>query len=248
MAKEMTSVAFDTWQSIRDEDGLGDIVGIGVDGSPTNRADAVVEAALLEVAEREGISILSEESGLTDHGSDSVAVVDPLDGSRNAARGIPMFCSSVAIGPVDGGLKELEAGSVRHLVTGQHYFAKAGEGATVDGKPVRRRTFDATEVMVGGTTLDDFVIHEAMPGQYYRDLGSAALDLCLVGTGALDAFLVRAGWLRVVDIAAGVLFVREAGGTVLDPTNGEHLQMRLNMDERGSCLAVHHESALEGIL
>ncbi len=246
IATQLTDAAVDAWTELPRE-GLGDIVAQGADGTPTTFADQVLDDAILEIAADLGISTLTEESGFTDHGSDVVAVVDPLDGSRNAARGIPHYCTSIAVGPA-GGLGSLQAGVIHNLATGQRYAATVGEGATLDGQPMQRRGFDASEVMVGGSTLDDFVIHEVQPGQYYRDLGSAALDMALVAQGALDVFLVRREWLRVIDIAAGTLIVREAGGLVLDPRTSKDLMMPFDLKHRGGMLAVHHQTAVQEVL
>jgi NAD+ kinase len=250
MAKALADAAYDAYRGIADRSDLHDKVGLGAGGNITNRVDAVVEAAVLARAQEYGISVLSEEAGLILRDSALMAVVDPVDGSRNAGRGIPFHCASVAIGPATGTLKDLEAGVVRNLVTGDTYACRRGHGATVNGKSLPSRDFDADEVMVG--VIADYSESEideahARPEHHIRDLGSAALELCLVGTGALDAFLVRKPWLRIIDIAAATLFVREAGGTVTDPLTALDLDVPLDLAVRTGVLAAHTAQARRAV-
>ncbi|MEK6986007.1 MAG: inositol monophosphatase family protein [Candidatus Thermoplasmatota archaeon] len=250
-ARALTAAAFDAWLSIEARPDNHETVGRGAGGNATSRADSVLEQAILEAAKPFGLTVLSEEAGLVRGDGPLLAVVDPLDGSRNAGRGIPFHCASVAVGPVQGRLADLEAGVVQNLVTGDLYEAVRGGGATLNGQPIKPRPFDAKELVLG-TIADyaDLEIEEAhrRPGRHIRDLGAAALEMCLVGTGALDAFHVRKPWLRVIDIAAATLIVREAGGQVLDPASGRDLDMPLNLEVRSGILATHSAGARKAIL
>lgn len=247
VAHQLADAAFDAWLEIEDQPGLHDEVGMGADGTATTRADAHLDKAVLERAADFGVSVLSEEAGFVDNGSDLVAVVDPLDGSRNAGRGIPLHCTSIAVGRDD--LLGLEAGVVKNLVTADLYSAAKGQGAYLNGEPVPQRAFDPDDVMVAviaDSSVDEVKQEQERRGHHLRDLGSAAMELCLVGTGALDAFIVRQPWLRVIDIAAGTLFVREAGGRVMDPRGGE-LATPFDLDARTGLLAAHGPDAWEGV-
>lgn len=249
IAQSLADAAFDAWLEIEDTPGLHDEVGVGADGTGTSRADAHLDEAILELAETLGVSVLSEEAGFVDNGSELVAVVDPLDGSRNAGRGIPMFCTSVGVGTKD--LSGLQAGVVRSLVNGDCFSAAKGQGAFVNGEPVTQTTFNPEEVMVAlvaDSSVDDVQRELERRGHHIRDLGSAAMELALVGTGALDAFVVRRPWLRVIDIAAGVLFVREAGGLVIDPRTAAPLNTPFDLSARASMLAAHSMTALEAVV
>lgn len=252
LARRLADAAFDAWTGVQDTLDRHSKVGMGAGGNPTSRADAALEAAILEAAADLGVSVLSEEAGYVDNGSPLLAVVDPLDGSRNAGRGIPLHCTSVAIGRTTrkGTMAKLDAGVVQNLVTGDLYAAKRGKGAFLNGAPVAAQPFDPDEVIVG--VIADYASTEideahARREHHLRDLGSAALELCLVGTGAMDAFVVRRPWLRVIDIAAATLFAREAGGTVLDAATGEDLDMPLNLEARAGLLAAHSLAALDAV-
>jgi NAD+ kinase len=252
LARSLADAAFDAWTGVQDTLDRHAKVGLGAGGNPTSRADAALEKAILAVAADLGVSVLSEEAGFIDNGSDLLAVVDPLDGSRNAGRGIPLHCTSVAIGrtTTGGTLAALEAGVVQNLVTGDLYSAQRGKGAYLNGARVVQQPFDAGEVVIG--VIADYASTEideahARREHHLRDLGSAALELCLVGTGAMDAFVVRKPWLRVIDIAAATLFVREAGGLVLNPASGADLDMPLNLEARSGLLGAHSRAALDAV-
>lgn len=244
LAHRLAGAAFDAWEDLDGRSGLDDVVGMGADGTPTSRADRDVEAAMLIQAQEAGLNVLSEEAGHVDHGGELTAVIDPIDGTRNAGRGIPFFCTSVAVGH-NG---RLDAGVVMNLVTGDTYAAAAGGGATMNGTPVAPRGFDPDDVAVAliadyaDTTDVERIQRQAW---HIRDLGSAALELCLVGTGALDAFHVPRPWLRVIDIAAGTLFVREAGGRVVASGTHDDLATPFDLDARLALTAVHEPAALE---
>jgi NAD+ kinase len=252
LARSLADVAFDAWTGVAEQLDRHAKVGTGSGGDRTSRADAALEKAILVAAAELGVSVLSEEAGYIDNDSDLLAVVDPLDGSRNAGRGIPLHCTSIAIGRTTqkGTLAKLDAGVVQNLVTGDLYAARKGKGAFLNGTRIEQQPFDPDEVIVG--VIADYASTEideahARREHHLRDLGSAALELCLVGTGAMDAFVVRRPWLRVIDIAAATLFVREAGGLVLDPDSGEDLDMPLDLVSRSGLLAAHSRPALDAV-
>lgn len=167
-----------------------------------------------------GISIVGEELGPTgDPSSGLVAVVDPLDGTTNFLHGYPAY--AVSIGIVLDGVPIV--GVVSDVARGGVYSAVAGEGAFRDGVPIRCSTTSTTTRALVGTgfpfksvemmTRYLAQLHRLMPQVAgMRRCGSAALDLCDLAAGRFDAFweLGLAPW----DIAAGLLIVREAGGTV----------------------------------
>lgn len=252
MARTLADAGYAAWAAVANDPRRHDKVGRGAGGNATSRADKVLEDAILKAAKGLKLSVLSEEAGRVDHGSHLVAIVDPLDGSRNAGRGIPFHCASVAIGPAgaDGTLNDIVAGVVRNLVTGDEYAAVKGKGAWANGKPIKARPFDPAEVVVG--MIADYASTEieeahARRGHHIRDLGSAALELCLVGTGAMDAFVVRRPWLRVIDIAAATLICREAGGVVIDSQTGRDLNMPLDLEGRAGLIAATNAEAFEAV-
>lgn len=248
IAHDLCAAAGDAWAEVAGDPDRHKDVAMGADGTPTSLADQRLDEAILEAAGEAGVRVLSEETGLTGEG-EWTAVVDPLDGSRNAGRGIPFYCCSVAVGRDD--LDGLEAGVVQNLVTGDLYSAARDQGARLNGRPLERHAYDPDEVMVAIVAdYDDprRVEQYQRRNHHIRDMGSAALECCLVGTGALDAFYVGKDWLRVIDIAAAVLFVREAGGEVVSPGSREPLNVPFDLAHRTGILAASCPEAVEAVL
>jgi myo-inositol-1(or 4)-monophosphatase len=150
--------------------------------------------------------------------------VDPLDGTTNFAHGFPWFCVSIGLAEGAPGKEELIAGVVYQPVTQELFTAAKGEGAYRNNKRIHVSKIDKLATSLLGT---GFPAHKRAQNpniHYYwnftlrshgvRRAGSAALDLASVACGRFDGF-----WefgLNPWDTAAGVLLVREAGGTVTD--------------------------------
>lgn len=227
----------------------GEASGAGADGSATKWVDAVAEEVILEkVREADApLDVLSEEAGYVDRGASRVLVADPVDGTTNAAHGIPLYCVSLAVGRER--LSDVDAALVRNLATGETYEARAGGGARLDGEPLETRPFDLERALISsspspGSTpqaLSRAVERGDVRG--VRRLGSAALEMCFVAQGALDAYHHPGASLRVIDVAASSLVLREAGGLVQTPA-GEPLEMGLDLAERAAVLAVGDRDAL----
>jgi myo-inositol-1(or 4)-monophosphatase len=157
-----------------------------------------------------GWGVLSEESGLVAAPDRPVVVVDPLDGSTNASRGIPWFATALCL--VD------EAGPQVALVanhaTGQRFIAVRGHGAQLDGEPVR---------VSGCAVLAEAIVGvSGLPSHHYgwdqfRALGAAAPDICAVAAGMLDGWCDMSSDAHGVwDYLAAALVCEEAGGVVVD--------------------------------
>jgi len=231
----------------------GDILGRGADGAPSSRLDQVAEAAVLErLSTRDaGVNVLSEEAGFVDRGGDALLVLDPVDGTHNALRGVPAFSVSLALGR--SRLGDVEEGLVRDLVSGATYHALKGRGATLNGKPIHAKRFDPKDTLFSvylGTNAEADAARVAAKARRVRNLGAASLDLCLVARGAADLYYMHSREetlkLRACDIAAGTLIVREAGGLVLDLA-GHNLDIPLTADAHTDLVAVGERKAWEAI-
>ena len=162
-------------------------------------------------------SILSEESGASDHTGDYRWVIDPLDGTTNFSQGLPQF--SVSVGVEYKG--EPLIGVVFAPYLNELFHAVRGEGAYLNGTPISvscKSELGHSVVATGfpvdkdsnpDNNLDN--VAAVMPRvRGLRRLGSAAMDLCYVGAGFLDGY-----WemnLHAWDVCAGLLVVEEAGG------------------------------------
>jgi len=186
-----------------------------------SEADRAAEAAVIEVIQRHypDHAILAEESGVQGE-SDTVWIIDPLDGTTNFLHGFPQFCVSVGV-TVNG---RTEAGAVYDPLRQEIFTAARGEGATLDGRKIRVSGRKEMEYALIGTGFPfrqadmDMGPYLNMLGKVVRNTsgvrrpGAAALDLCYVAAGRLDAFWETG--LKAWDLAAGTLIIREAGGIV----------------------------------
>ena len=173
-------------------------------------SDVVADAAALGVLDAAGVGVLSEESGLARADEPILVVVDPLDGSTNASRGIPWFATALCAVDEEGPL----AAVVAHLVGGTRWEAVRGGGAHRDGDPVApTRCASLRQALVGLSGYPP----EYLGWRQYRALGAAALDLCAVADGTLDGYLdcswnAHGTW----DHLAGALICAEAGALAVD--------------------------------
>ena len=186
-----------------------------------SEADRAAEAAVIEVIHKHypDHAILAEESG-TQGESDTVWVIDPLDGTTNFLHGFPQFCVSIAA-RVRG---RTEAAAVYDPMRQELFAAARGDGATLDDRKIRvsgRRDMEHALIGTGFPFRQkdfDMGPYLAMLGKVVRNTagvrrpGAAALDLCYVAAGRLDGFWESG--LSAWDLAAGALIIREAGGIV----------------------------------
>jgi len=174
------------------------------------RIDLVADAAALAMLRDAGVGILSEESGLEDAGNDLIVVVDPVDGSTNASRGLPWYATSLCAVDESGPLASL----VVNLATGTRYQAVRGAGSTRDGRVVRAS--EVTSADAGLIVLNGYPSRH-LGWRQYRALGATALDLCSVADGSVDGTVDCArDALGPWDLLGGALLIIEAGGRVGD--------------------------------
>jgi len=183
----------------------------GEGGDDTTEIDARAEEAVLR--HFEDVSVVSEEVGELVRGGPYVAVVDPIDGSLNAKRGVRFFSLSIAI--ADGRtMDDVLVGYVYDFGTREEWWAERGGGAFVDGEPLRELPKDRLETLAFEATRTELVAEHApaMVGVAHRlrIMGSLALSLCHLAAGRVDGVCSLKG-ARSVDIAAAQLLVRERG-------------------------------------
>ena len=171
--------------------------------------DMAADSAATEALHAGGLRVLSEETGL-EAGDGPVAVLDPVDGSTNASRGIRYFATSICV--VEG--TEPLAAVVHDHGNGERFEARQGGGAWCDGTRLDRRSETALHSAV-------VAVNGQAPGwggwAQVRTLGAAALELCAVGAGRLDGYIdFSAGGLGSWDYLGGLLVCREAGVGAVD--------------------------------
>ena len=186
-----------------------------------SEADRAAEKAIIDCIHKHypDHAIIAEESGASGE-SDTVWIIDPLDGTTNYLHGFPVFAVSIGV---------QEKGRMEHAVVydplrQELFTASRGIGAQLDGRKIR---------VSGLMTLDRALIGTGFPFRQVdidispylemlaktirttsgvRRAGAAALDLCYVAAGRLDGFFETG--LAAWDLAAGSLIIREAGGMI----------------------------------
>jgi myo-inositol-1(or 4)-monophosphatase len=164
-------------------------------------------------------AILAEESGASGN-SDTVWIIDPLDGTTNYLHGFPVFAVSIGV---------QEKGRMEHAVVydplrQELFTASRGAGAQVDGRKIRvSGQMEMTRALLGTgfpfrdaeldiTPYMQMLTKTIKHTSGVRRAGAAALDLCYVASGRLDAYFETG--LAAWDLAAGSLILREAGGMI----------------------------------
>jgi myo-inositol-1(or 4)-monophosphatase len=236
--------------------------GRGRGGDRTLVIDQGAEDAVLAQLERlhdQGHRFLAvlEERGEVDFGSDEVRViVDPIDGSVNAKRGLPTTSLSIAVadGPT---MADVAFAYVHDLGPDEEWVARRGEGASCNGValddlPAERRGRDGRLELLGIESADPRLVAEAaagLAGAAYRlrALGSTAVTLCQVAAVRLDGMLTLKP-TRAVDAAAGQLVVREAGGLVAFAGGEDPLGAPLDLAPHAQLVAARSPGALDMLL
>ncbi len=231
--EEVTRAVLGALNSVADRSSLGRRPG-------QYEIDLVADAAAIEILHDNRLTTLSEESGITspnDAIDDIVIVIDPIDGSTNAAHGIPWYATSLCAVGNDGP----RAALVSNLASGDTYRAIKGIGAWKGKKGLATSSCS--------TFAESIVGLSGFPGRYlgwsqYRALGAAALDICLVAEGVLDCYgSVGFAHLGVWDYIAGKLICEEAGGCMRDADGSNILSMDNTV--RHAVIAAANQTLLE---
>jgi myo-inositol-1(or 4)-monophosphatase len=199
---------------------------------------------------------LSEERGAVDFGDPSVRViVDPIDGSLNAKRGISHYALSVAVAAGET-MSDVVFGFVHDFGPREEWWARRGEGAWLNGVRLdptlgERRARDGKLEVLGIESADPrwvaASIDELIAAAYrLRALGTIAASLCQVAAARFDA-MVSLRPCRGVDAAAGQLIVREAGGLVSFPDCEDALGALLDASPGSHVIAARSAQTLHDL-
>ena len=198
--------------------------GVGEGGDRTLVIDRLCEDAIfaeLEALHHEGheFTAVSEERGSVGFGNGASAlkvVIDPIDGSLNARRTIPLHSVSIAVAEGDS-MEDVIFGYVYEFGAGEEFVATRDGRAELDGGVIRAPEGDQLEVVALEASKPERVMKatESLQGRAYRirSPGSIAVDLCYVACGRFDGMITTRP-CRSVDAAAGQLIVRNAGATL----------------------------------
>lgn len=222
--------AFADARATYDRAALAETVQMGADGTPTMRLDILVDTAVAESAAANRVNLLSEELGAIDNGSAVTLVVDPVDGTANAAAGVPLAAFAGVLA-VDGVATEA---LTCWLDTGRCWHAVAGRPTPY--RTTGRRELDGAAVSLLRPHGHDEAawLRIARRARRVRILSSSCIEAMLVAEGSTDAFAdTGSDTHRIMDLAAAMVTVPAAGGAVLD-VHGRPLEIHPDLSKRWS--------------
>jgi myo-inositol-1(or 4)-monophosphatase len=240
----------------------GEIMGRGAGGDMTRQIDVLAEEIVIKSLEKEGVPciLVSEECGTKVIGKNprDYVVLDGIDGTTNAVRGISFVSTSMAhaSGPR---LRDVDVGLVTDLSRGTTFSAEKEKGAYEGSSPLRPSSVtNLAEGLIGVELPVKLKRRDIQPCitrliplianiRKFRHLGSIALELCYVASGRLDAYVDIREIIRATDFAAAYLIVREAGAFMATPDGGE-VDMELKATARTSFLAAANQTIFSEIL
>jgi myo-inositol-1(or 4)-monophosphatase len=214
-------------------------MGEGASGDITMRVDKEAEEEIVEVVKQKGdVRFVAEEHGESGPADARwTVVVDPIDGSSNFERGVPFYCTSIAV--LEGrSLDDATHALVRNLVNGDTYYSEKSGYSTKNGAAIK--TTDLTDLReatlgidISRTTLPVVKSMNGLISSIKRQMhfGANALEMCFFAEGRLDGVVDVRGRTRVVDVAAAHLIARGAGGVFSDK-RGAGLNPAMNVRER----------------
>ena len=199
---------------------------------------------------------ISEERGEVDFGGDGLRVViDPIDGSVNAKRGLPHHSLSIAVadGPT---MADVCFAFVHDFGPEEEWVARRGAGAFVDGVRLptdvpERFTADGKLELLGLESADPRWIRAAADdlaavAYRVRALGTIAVTMCQVAAARMDAMCTIKG-CRAVDAAAAQLIIREAGGSVAFPGFADELAAPLDLEPHSPVIAARTPRGVDAL-
>jgi myo-inositol-1(or 4)-monophosphatase len=228
--------------------------GRGSGGDISRRIDLDAEKAVMDTLQRYNFNptIIGEECGIL-QGKDGFLIMDAMDGTMNASRGLPFYCCSLAYS-IDFRLSSVVDAAVIDLSIGDIYYASKEEGAYWNGCRIfadrsRARNNSISEqyfhqdIVIGmnisGISADTFNRLSRLISRsiHIRHFGANALELCYFARGLIDAYIDFRGKIRATDMAAAYLIVKEAGAKIYSD-NGSELDSELGVNKTMSFMAV----------
>ena len=239
---------------------------INAAGQRAIRADIEADNAFLNSLVSDGLSgtLYSEESGVKNFGTITedaiILLLDPLDGSNNYIKKLPIGCISVAYGNYveDPNLTDLDRASILNLYAEELFFGVKGKGAWFNGDRINPHG----NGVMGSHYLSQmsFYAYGEVAKRYFfdfqekyslRSLGSAAWELAMTTIGINDAYVDLRGVLRAHDFMAAKIIIESVGGNFkfLDPCIKDISEISLDSFKTGySVVASHHPHFVETLI
>ena len=247
------------YENVKDLAGTSDAAGDygkGAGGDISRKIDIVAETTVLDYFKKINFEcvVLGEECGRVELSSQpkGFVIMDAIDGSANAVRGIPFFCCSLAFA-TDDKISSITDGVVTDLTSGDMYWASKGKGAFLNENKIHVLDKDPIYRIVGinmsgaSPELVQRLQHVFKSHNHTRHFGANALEMAMFARGLIDIFIDLRDKIRIQDMAAGYLLVKEAGGLMLD-ANLQPLDSDLSYQTRLSFIAAANQKILDEIM
>lgn len=226
----------------------------GAGGDITMYIDQVAEEVVIQSLKKDKVNclLISEEIGekyignkIEANRSQNTLIVDPLDGSNNAVRGIP-YCSVSIAYAIGNKMNDIIRAVVLDLNTRDIYWAEKGKGAFlndtkiyVSDLDIRQKCFFELNLPMKNLMKN---LQKLAPliRRFYRIriMGSTALTLCQIAGGSMEAFINLRESNRLVDVAAGFLILKEAGGKIFS-LEGKEINKNLSIEVKFPFIACN---------
>ena len=230
--------------------------GRGAGGDISRNIDVTAENTVINYFKEKKFEcvILGEECGRVELSPNpkGFIIMDAIDGSANAIRGIPFFCCSLAFATEDK-LSSITDGAITNLSTGEIYWASKGKGAFLDDKPIsvqkEKPLYKIIGINTSGASSEQLKRFESIFQNHHhtRHFGANALEMAMFAQGLIDIYIDFRGKIRIQDMAAGYLLVKEAGGLMLDE-NLQPLESDLSYETRISFVAAPNNEILDDVI
>ncbi|HEU5460702.1 MAG TPA: inositol monophosphatase family protein [Nitrososphaeraceae archaeon] len=250
-------------------------ISLGAGGDISRKIDIVAETAVINTIKSNNISpvIIGEECGIvnlnnsnsssSNNNNNGFVIMDAVDGTTNAIRGIPFSCCSLAFAN-EFKLSSVTDAVVLDLFTGDIYSASKQKGSFFNNKKISVRNekdfssitsledFKSIDVLIGTnvsgvpTNILDEISKVISFSSHIRHFGANALELCYFARGFMDAYIDIRGKIRSTDMAAAYLIAKEAGGKLYS-SNGQELDSELGLKNKLSFYAVSNKRLFDVI-
>ena len=249
-------------------------ISLGAGGDISRKIDIVAEKAVLNTIKSSNISpvIIGEECGIvnphkysssspssssSNNNDNGFVIMDAVDGTTNAIRGIPFSCCSLAFAN-EFKLSSVTDAVVLDLFTGDIYSASKQKGSFFNNKKISVRNekdfssitsledLKSIDVLIGTNVsgvppnILDEISKVISFSSHIRHFGANALELCYFARGFMDAYIDIRGKIRSTDMAAAYLIAKEAGGKLYS-SNGQELDAELGLKNKLSFYAVSNK-------
>jgi myo-inositol-1(or 4)-monophosphatase len=229
--------------------------GRGAGGDISRNIDIIAEKTVIDYLKEINFDcvVLGEECGRVELSANpkGFVIMDAIDGTTNAVRGLPFFCCSLAFA-TDERLSSITDAAITNLSNGDIYWASKGKGSFLNDKPISVHKEKPVYKVVGINTSASppELIRKFLPifekHHHLRHLGANALEMAFFAQGSIDIFIDFRKKIRIQDMAAGYLLIKEAGGLLLDEKL-QPLDSDISYETRLSFVAAASKEILDEI-